>query len=65
VNTVMNLRFHRKAGYFLISWVTKFSNNILHHGVRKFRIACSLCHANVTTIVTLPTTKFLVSRCHL
>jgi hypothetical protein len=28
--------FHKKAVYFLISWVTiSFSNNILHHGVSK------------------------------
>jgi hypothetical protein len=27
---------HKKAGYFLTSWVTVgFSNNILHHGVSK------------------------------
>jgi hypothetical protein len=36
LNMVMNLQFHKKAGYFLISWVTiSFSNNILHHGVSK------------------------------
>jgi hypothetical protein len=34
VNTVMNFRFHQKAGCFLISLVT-ISFNILHHGVSK------------------------------
>jgi hypothetical protein len=30
-------RFHKKAGYFLTSWVTmSFSNNILHHGVSEW-----------------------------
>jgi hypothetical protein len=29
--------FHKKAGYFLTSWVTiSFSNNILHHGVSEW-----------------------------
>jgi hypothetical protein len=37
----------KKAGYFLISWVTiSFSSNILHHGVSKHSTLYSLRNGN-------------------